>query len=139
MADMNLLSERVKIYPRNLIQDDRGWFLKVITGKEDNLPHHTGEIYLTMGRKGQSKGGHFHPEAYEWFTLISGKATLKLEDIYTHERLDIELSLHDPKVIFVPNNVAHVVENKSDADFILLAYTDRLYDPNDTIAYNIKR
>lgn len=33
------------------------------------------------------------------------------------------------------NNVAHVVVNDSDCDFILLAYTDKQYDPFDTIEF----
>lgn len=132
------LKNRVRVIPRRLIIDERGWFLKAITGTEENIPMHTGEVYLTMGTKGQTKGGHYHPEAVEWFTLIEGNAVLKLEDIETHERMDIELSLHDAKTVFIPNNVAHIIVNKSNDDFILLAYTDKLYDPKDTIAYNIK-
>lgn len=130
--------EKVRIINRRLIKDDRGWFLKVITGTEENLPSHTGEVYLTMGRPGQSKGGHYHPEALEWFTIIEGDAILKLEDILTHERIDIEMSLEKAITVFVPNNVAHLIENNGDSDFVLLAYTDRLYDPKDTIAYTIK-
>lgn len=132
------LSERIQIIQRRLIADDRGWFLKAITGKEEGLPNHTGEVYLTMGKPGQGKGGHYHPEAVEWFTVISGSAILKLEDIHTHERLDIEMSLEKAITVFIPNNVAHIVVNNSDKDFILLAYTDKLYDPADTIAYTIK-
>ena len=131
------LKDRVKIIPRRLIKDDRGWFLKAITGKEDGLPQHTGEVYLTMGRQGQSKGGHFHPQAVEWFTVIEGKALLKLEDVYTHERLDIEMSLEKAITVFIPNDVAHIVENTGNKKFILLAYTDKLYDPADTVAYTI--
>ena len=130
--------EKVRIINRRLIKDDRGWFLKVITGTEENLPSHTGEVYLTMGRPGQSKGGHYHPEALEWFTIIEGDAILKLEDILTHERIDIEMSLEKAITVFVPNNVAHLIENNGDSDFVLLAYADRLYDPKDTIAYTIK-
>ena len=74
----------------------------------------------------------------EWFTIIQGSAVLKLEDMETHERRDIEMSLGKAITIFIPNNVAHVVVNSSDSDFILLAYTDKLYDPKDTIAYTIK-
>lgn len=129
---------KVQIIQRSLIIDERGWFLKAITGKENHLPPHTGEIYLTMGKKGQAKGGHYHPNAVEWFTLIQGCATLKLEDINTHERLDIEMSLEKGITVFIPNNVAHTIINNSDKDFILLAYTDKLYDPQDTIAYTIK-
>lgn len=132
------LIERATIINRRLIADDRGWFLKAITGTEKGIPSHTGEVYLTMGKPGQSKGGHYHPEAVEWFTIIEGTAILKLEDVVTHERLDIEMSLEKAITVFIPNNVAHIVVNNSDKDFILLAYTDKLYDPKDTIAYTIE-
>lgn len=127
--------EKVQIINRRLLKDDRGWFLKVITGKEYALPDHTGEVYLTMGKPGQSKGGHYHPEAVEWFTVIEGEALLKLEDIETHEKMEIPMSLDKAITVFVPNKVAHIVVNCGDTDFILLAYTDKLYDPKDTIAY----
>ena len=130
--------EKVRVIPRRLISDDRGWFLKAITGTEEDIPSHTGEVYLTMGKPGQAKGGHYHPEALEWFTVIQGEAILKLEDIETHDRLDIPMSLDKAISVFIPNNVAHTVVNNSDKDFILLAYTDKLYDPKDTISYTIK-
>lgn len=130
--------DKVRIIPRHLISDERGWFLKAITGTEEDIPSHTGEVYLTMGKPGQSKGGHYHPEAVEWFTVIEGDVILKLEDMETHERRNIEMSLDRAITVFVPNNVAHVVVNHSDKDFILLAYTDKLYDPKDTIPYVIK-
>ena len=129
--------EKVRIIPRRLIADDRGWFLKAITGTEEDIPSHTGEVYLTMGKPGQAKGGHYHPEAVEWFTIIEGSAILKLEDMETHERKDIEMPFEKAQTVFIPNNVAHIVVNNSDKDFILLAYTDKLYDPSDTIAYHI--
>ena len=130
--------DKVKIIKRYFLEDDRGWFLKAITGREEYIPSHTGEVYLTMGKPGQTKGGHFHPEAVEWFTIIEGKATLKLEDIKSHEKKEIEMSLEKAITVFVPNNVAHAVINSGDRDFILLAYTDKLYDPQDTIAYTLE-
>ena len=129
--------KKVRVIPRRLLKDDRGWFLKAITGTEEDIPSHTGEVYLTMGKPGQSKGGHYHPEAVEWFTIIEGSAILKLEDMETHECRDIEMSLEKAITVFIPNKVAHIVVNNSDQDFILLAYTDKLYDPADTIAYQI--
>ena len=128
--------DKVRIINRRLIVDERGWFLKAITGTEEDIPNHTGEVYLTMGKPGQSKGGHYHPEAVEWFTIIEGSAILKLEDMVTHERRDIEMSLEKAITVFIPNNVAHVVVNNSDKNFILLAYTDKLYNPADTIPFS---
>ncbi|WP_302788564.1 polysaccharide biosynthesis C-terminal domain-containing protein [Phocaeicola coprophilus] len=129
------LKDRIKIIPRHLIKDNRGWFLKVITGTEDNIPNQTGEVYLTMGKPGQIKGGHYHPKAVEWFTVIEGNAVLRLEDINSKERIEIAMSLEDAKSVYVPNNVAHDFKNVGNTDFIVLAYTDKLYDPEDTITY----
>ena len=131
--------QSVQIIKRKLITDDRGWFLKAMTGLEENLGDGPiGEVYLTMGHVGESKGGHFHPIAKEWFTVIRGNAILKLEDVVTNERRDIPLSLEEAVTVFIPNNVAHLVVNAGTEDFILLAYTDRQYDPADTISYKIK-
>ena len=132
------LAERVKIIPRVLMSDDRGWFLKVMNGQEDNLPAYTGEIYLTCASSFQVKGGHYHPVALEWFTLIMGKCDLLLEDIFTKELLVIQLTENVPQTVFVPNNVAHLVINRHEEKFILLSYTDQLYNPEDTIRYEIK-
>ena len=46
-----MLQDRIKIIPRHFVEDERGWFLKVITGTEENIPSHTGEVYLTIDRK----------------------------------------------------------------------------------------
>ena len=129
------LIDRITIIQRQLIKDDRGWFLKAITGTEENLPSYTGEVYLTMGRPGEIKGGHYHVEAVEWFTVIAGKALLRLEDIETKERLEIKMSLETSQTVFVPCNVAHDFKNIGDTDFIVLAYTNKLYKPEDTIRY----
>lgn len=134
---MKKLEERVKIIPRHLIKDERGWFFKAITGTEENIPAHTGEVYLTMGIPGETKGSHYHLEAVEWFTVIAGNAILKLEDVYTHECMEIQMSLEKAISVFVPNNVAHAFVNESEDDFIALAYTDKVYDPKDTIGYQL--
>lgn len=133
------LQDKIQIIPRKIIADERGWFLKVITGKEDGLPAYTGEVYLTMGKPGQLKGGHYHPLANEWFTMIEGNSTLLLEDIESKERMDIPLRFEDAKTIFIPRGVAHAFLNEGNEDFIVLAYTDQMYDPADTIAYNIHK
>lgn len=130
------ISEKIIIYNRNKIEDNRGWFLKAMTGKESNLPQSTGEVYLTMASPKQMKGGHYHPEANEWFTLITGECVLKLIDTETDEILDIYLSANNSQTIYVPCGVAHAFFNTSSVDdFILLAYSDQLYDPADTITF----
>lgn len=129
------LVEKIIIYNRNKIEDHRGWFLKVINGKETNLPNRTGEIYITVATPNQSKGGHYHPVANEWFTLIKGECLLELVDIDLKETHTMSLSENDPKTVYVPNNIAHNFKNTGNKEFILLAYSDQLFDPIDTILF----
>ena len=132
------LEDQIKIIPRKLIKDDRGWFLKAITGTEEHIPSHTGEIYFTCATPGQIKASHYHEVAQEWFTLITGRVILKLQDINTLEKVDIEMNADNPVTVYVPAFVAHTLVNSFDTDFILCAYTDVLFDPKDTIAYIIE-
>lgn len=129
------LRDKIQIYPRKLLIDERGWFLKTMTGLESQLPNHTGEIYFTCAKPGQAKGGHYHPIAQEWFTMIVGQGVLVLEDIDTKQRMEIEMNAQQPETIYIPPRVAHIVENRASEDYIMCAYTDELYDPKDTIAY----
>jgi len=130
------LQDKIKLYQRRLIIDDRGWFLKALTGNENQLPNHTGEIYFTNCEPGFTRGGHYHPKALEWFTIIEGEAVLLLKDMVTEEQIEIKLSANNPETIFIPNNIAHIFINKSKQPFILCAYSDLQYQPEDTIAHN---
>jgi len=129
------IESKIKLIPRKKLEDSRGWFLKVITGLEDNLPGYTGEVYLTNAIPGEAKGGHYHPQANEWFTLITGDCKVKLVDILTGEKLTLDLSSSEPQTLYVPNNIAHIFINDTIEPFILLAYSDQLYHPDDTILF----
>lgn len=129
------LKEKIKIIPRRRIIDNRGWFLKAIDGQEDYIPTYTGEVYVTVANAGQSKGAHYHNKAKEWFTLLHGTCEVKLKDIVSGESLNLILSENEASTLFVPPGIAHVFVNITANNFTLLAYTDQLYDPNDTIPF----
>lgn len=137
---MTNLSKKIISYERNKIEDQRGWFLKIITGKEVNLPNLTGEIYITSAKPHQMKGGHYHRLANEWFTVIKGSCLLKLEDLITKETLEFRLDSQNPITVYVPSGIAHAFFNISDSeDFILIAYSDQLFDKEDTIPFEFKK
>jgi dTDP-4-dehydrorhamnose 3,5-epimerase-like enzyme len=131
---MNLV-EKIEIINRNILNDENGWFLKVINGTERNMPGYTGEFYVVSAKCGCIRGGHYHEKATEWFTLIEGHAILTLTDIDTKDSLEIELSSKSPKTIVVPPRIAHSFLNTSKRKFILLAYTNQHYKPEDTIPF----
>lgn len=132
------LLDKIKFIPRRIIKDERGWFYKVMDGKEEGLPSYTGEVYLTMGRPGENKGGHYHKLANEWFTVIEGGCLVQLADIATNEKTEFIVKTEDARTLYVPAGIAHNFKNASDQNFILLAYTDRLYEPSDTLAWKFE-
>lgn len=121
-------------FQRNLLTDNRGWFLKVIDGNEPENPFAC-EVYITSAKPGENKGGHYHLKASEWFTLIKGKALLTTIDIDTDEKSEISLSETNPETVYIPPGIAHNFFNNGDCDFILIAYSDLKYAPSDTIHY----
>ena len=123
-----------EIIERRLLNDSRGWFLKAIDGLEPDNPFPC-EVYVTAAAPGESRGGHYHPKAKEWFTMLKGEALLFLIDIETGGRSEIRLSADDPKTVFVPAGYAHLFTNTGSEENLLLAYTDLRYDPADTVSY----
>lgn len=138
MTDTNSLLDKIQILDRKFIGDTRGWFFKIITGEEDFIQSHVGEVYLVSAVSGESRGGHYHEVALEWFTLIEGKADLVLEDIRTNEKLTLSLDKDNPITIMVPQFVAHRFDNNSDKSFIVVAYTNVQFNKEDTIQFTIK-
>jgi dTDP-4-dehydrorhamnose 3,5-epimerase-like enzyme len=131
------LSEKITIYERKLISDSRGWFLKIITGKEALLPNFTGEIYIISALVNECRANHYHLQANEWFTLVQGKVEMIIEDIDSKERMTIILNSNKPKTIFIPANVAHAFNNIGTIPYLLVTYTDKLYSPEDTVPYKL--
>ncbi|HFU77826.1 MAG TPA: cupin domain-containing protein [Epsilonproteobacteria bacterium] len=132
------LRDKITIIERKKLGDTRGWFMKTINGHEQGLPNYTGEIYVTYASGlNKIRGDHYHSKATEWFILLQGKSELKLMDMDTKEMVTMLLSADEPRTIVVPPNIAHAFKNVQEEPFLLLAYTDELYDPEDTISTSI--
>jgi UDP-2-acetamido-2,6-beta-L-arabino-hexul-4-ose reductase len=130
-----ITNEIIRI-PRKRIIDIRGFFLKIIDGNEPGNPFHA-EVYVTSAKPGESKGGHYHRIANEWFTLVKGEALLIIVNVDTLERKEIDLKDQQPETIFIPPGYAHSFKNVGDEDYILVAFTDVLYKPEDTILFDM--
>ena len=108
-----------------------------MTGLEPGLSDRVGETYIVMAVPGESRGGHYHPLANEWFTVIRGAAVTVLTDVATGEEFTLTLEADRPQTLMVHAGTAHRFENRShDSEFWLLAYSDQPYDPADTVPYD---
>ena len=70
-----------------------------------------------------------------WVFNSDGTAMSYVLNNDTKERMEIPMDAAQPETIFIPQRVAHRVDNCSEDEYIMCAYTDVLYDPKDTIAY----
>lgn len=120
---------------RRMIIDDRGFFLKTMTGLEPDLPQTFGEIYVIKGDKGKHRANHYHSAATEWFTILQGKVLLNLKHVDSGQTASLLLTDHAPVTVRVNPKVAHSLIGVDGHDYLLMAYTDIRYDPVDTIAY----
>ena len=135
---MSIASQLIRT-PRRLIADERGAFIKCIDGREAHLPPYTGEVYTCRAGPGRLRGNHYHLAAAEWFTVVAGRAVLVLQDVDTGERLEVSMDSERPETIRVPAGLAHVFLNPADSgrELVLVAYSDRLYDPADTVPFTL--
>jgi dTDP-4-dehydrorhamnose 3,5-epimerase-like enzyme len=124
-----------QLIERRKIVDPRGFFLKIMTGYESDLPEQFGEIYVIKGDAGQARANHFHNLATEWFTLLQGRVRLNLRNIDTGELASLLLEEQSPVSVRIKPRIAHSLLGVDQCDYILIAYTDVRYDPADTFAH----
>ncbi len=124
-----------QIIERRRIVDERGFFLKTMTGFEPDLPQQFGEIYVIRGDQGKARANHYHDLATEWFTLLQGEVRLNLRHVDTGSTASLLLSEKTPGTVRVNRRVAHSLLGVKGQDYLLMAYTDVRYDAADTIAH----
>jgi len=119
-------------------EDTRGWFLKVVP-KEYVGQSEFGEVYLSGAHPGETKGSHYHDQTTEWFCVISGGGTLRLEEISTGERMVLAMTRENRLSVEIPPRVAHSIHNNGDCELILLAFADIAYSSEspDTIPWDL--
>ena len=99
---------------------------------EDGRPLlHLGYFSLKKG-KGHYRGGHFHERKVEHFYVICGRLRVRLVDLDTEERSEVELK--GGQIVTIYPKCAHRFEAEEDAQVI--EYTESPYDPSDDLPYH---
>jgi dTDP-4-dehydrorhamnose 3,5-epimerase len=92
-------------------------------------------MYLTAAAPGKMRGAHYHCKTWEWFLVIKGSARFLAKPEASPEWSSLDLSEDVPKLIEVPPFVAHVFVGTGSMEMVLLAYSNRPFDPNDADTY----
>lgn len=114
-------------FPRNfaLYKDDRGIFVEIVKalGK--------GQFSFSTTKPGVIRGNHFHIRKVERFSIIKGKALIKLRRIGTDKLIEYELNDKKPGYVDIPVWYTHNITNIGDKELFSLFWSNELFNPED--------
>jgi len=123
----------MKIEEAEKHEDKRGWLVEIL--RRDKIQEDIKQIYFSITVPGAVRGNHYHKRKVEWFCVLKGVARLLMEDNNTKERKELILYGDCPKVVKIPPNVTHAIENIGDEDMYLMVIANEVFDPRDPDTY----
>ena len=98
-----------------------------------------GQTSFSVTKKGVVRGNHFHTRKIERFSVIKGKAKIKLREILSNEKLEFIIDGVKPSYIDIPVWHTHNIENIGDEDLITVFWINEHYndETSDTYIENV--
>ena len=111
----------------DLKTDDRGSFLELmktrIGGQTSFSTTHPGKNII--------RGNHYHTHKIERFSVVSGKAIIKMRKLFSDEVLEYKVSGQKPVYVDIPTFYTHSIENLGRRELLTLFWINEIYDPKD--------
>ncbi|MDP3003320.1 MAG: NAD-dependent epimerase/dehydratase family protein [Bacteroidales bacterium] len=122
-------------YPVKYLQhiDNRGDFVEIIRHNGG------GQVSFSTTKPGIIRGNHFHTWKIERFSVIKGKALIRLRRIGTNEVLDFYLSGEEPAYVDIPIWYTHNITNIGEDELYTIFWINEHFDANnpDTFFENV--
>lgn len=94
-----------------------------------------GQVSFSTTVPGITRGNHFHTRKIERFTVIRGKACIKLRRIGSDEVLDFYLDGTEPSYVDMPVWYTHNITNTGEEELYTQFWINEWYDPDDGDTY----
>ena len=94
-----------------------------------------GQSSVSITKKGEIRGNHLHTRKIERFSVIKGKASIKLRETLSDTVYDFNLDGDKPSYIDIPIWHTHSVENIGDEDLIIIFWINEHYDETNSDTY----
>ncbi|MGE5631237.1 MAG: WxcM-like domain-containing protein [Caulobacteraceae bacterium] len=132
LAGSDVVNGSYEMIEMDPYRDLRGYLKKVL--KKSNLETNEAieEIYVLYTEKGFIRGNHYHKKTLEYFTIISGTATIAMKSIEDPDAVILRVNSSDNLVIKVPPLVAHGFRNDGEEELVILAISSKEYNAADT-------
>ncbi len=114
-------------FPVNYVKhiDSRGAFVEVIRLGVG------GQVSFSTTVPGITRGNHFHTRKIERFSVIKGKALIKLRKIGTDEVLNFHLKGAEPSYVDMPIWYTHNITNIGEEELYTIFWINEFFNPND--------
>lgn len=118
-------------YPIKVTQhvDSRGAFVEVIRLGIG------GQCSFSTTVPNITRGNHYHTRKIERFTVIKGKALIKLRKINTNEVLEFYLDGNEPSYVDMPIWYTHNITNIGEDDLYTIFWINEPFNPEDADTY----
>jgi UDP-2-acetamido-2,6-beta-L-arabino-hexul-4-ose reductase len=129
------LPERAFVYDLPAKTDDRGSLAEFL--KSD----FAGQIFVSRTHPGITRGNHFHHTKTEKFLVLEGDAVVRFRRVDgTGQVLEYPVSGSQFRVVDIPPDYTHSIENTGTRELIVLFWASEIFDPAapDTMALNVR-
>ncbi len=104
--------------------DERGAFFEIIRTNGG-----TGQSSFSVTVPGVTRGDHYHRRKIERFTVLSGRATIRLRRLLSEDVITYEVDGEHPQAIDMPTGWTHNITNTGDEPLYTSFWTNDLFDP----------
>jgi UDP-2-acetamido-2,6-beta-L-arabino-hexul-4-ose reductase len=109
--------------------DDRGCFVELMKTMRG------GQVSFSTTKPGITRGNHFHTRKIERFSVIKGKATIRLRRIGTDKILEFHLDGDEPAYVDIPVWHTHNISNRGDDELYTVFWINEFYNADDPDTY----
>jgi UDP-2-acetamido-2,6-beta-L-arabino-hexul-4-ose reductase len=114
-------------YAKNI--DQRGLFVELVKTKIG------GQFSFSTTLPGVTRGNHFHTRKIERFSVIKGKALIKIRKIDENESIEYYLNGNEPAFVDMPIWYTHNIKNIGDEELLTNFWINEPYDQNNPDTY----
>ncbi|MDC6466083.1 NAD-dependent epimerase/dehydratase family protein [Flavobacteriaceae bacterium] len=114
-------------------EDIRGSFTELIRTNSK------GQSSVSITQKNETRGNHYHTRKVERFSVIKGKALIKIREVLSSELIEFKLSGKTPMYIDIPIWNTHNIKNIGDEELITMFWINEHYEDKtaDTFIENV--
>lgn len=126
---LSYLPEKQFPYPLVMHEDTRGSFTEILRTLD------RGQFSVNISKPGIMKGNHWHHTKNEKFIVVSGKALIRLRQLYSEQVLEYHVSGDKIEAVDIPPGYTHSITNEGSTDLITFMWCNECFDPDKQDTY----